>query len=508
MTHQRNASAYRYLNLSSCHERDLVSCHEYRSNTAASLRPPTRLFALLVLAALILISGCQVFAPVPPAQPSLPATYRESLTGITGDDRWWLDFRSPELNRLIEEGLQEAPDIRIALARLDQARATAAKTGSGFWPSLSGSADASRTWAGRNASGQVNTNSYGLGLAASYEVDLWGRIGSLHEADLQAVSASIDDLRTVEVTVSGEIAETWISLCSARRQLVILEAQQRTNNEILSTLELRFANSLASALDVLQQREAIAQTNTRIAPLQADAIGLENRLNLLTGRPPGTINLAAANTLPHPLPFPATGIPADLLRERPDVRAGWNRLLEAGWNVAAAKADRLPTLRLTGAFEHNGEALHRVLDNWLARLALGLTLPIVDGGSRAAEVRRQEALVAERLAAYEKTILTALSEVDSAVHVLRKRQELLDALVVQRRAVQEALSSARIRYQNGVVTYDIVLNLLLKLQQLERTIIQEEATLLINQTGLCRALGKGWQSAIPIAPAISRAQEP
>lgn len=463
---------------------------------------------LLVLAALVFLSGCRAFAPSPPAQPSLPATYRGTMAGIAVDDRWWLDFRSPALNDLIEEGLQAAPDIRIALARLDQAQAVAAKTGSGLWPSLTGGADASRTANGRDAGGQANTTAYSLGLAASYELDLWGRIGSLHQADLLEVSASADDLRTVALTVSGEIAETWISLCSARQQLAVLEAQQRINNEILSTLELRFANSLASALDVLQQREAIAQNNTRIAPLQAEALGLENRLNLLTGNPPGSTHLAAADTLPQPLPFPVVGIPADLLQDRPDIRAGWNRLVEAGWDVAAAKADRLPNLRLTGAFEYNGEAQHRVLDNWLARLALGLTLPIVDGGSRAAEVRRQEALAAERLAAYEKTVLTALSEVDSAVHFLRKRQELRDALLVQRQAVQEALSSARIRYQNGVVTYDIVLNLLLKLQQLERTVIQEEAALLINQAGLCRALGKGWQSAFPFAPSISRTHQP
>ena len=466
------------------------------------------LLCLLVLATLTLLGGCRAFAPVPPTQPPLPAGYRDATAGVAIDDRWWQDFRSPKLSSLIEEGLHAAPDIRIALARLDQAQAAAAKTGSGLWPSLSGGADASRTWFGPDAGGQVNTTAYGLGLAASYEIDLWGRIGSLHEADLLAVSASADDLRTVALTISGEIAETWISLCSARQQLTVLKAQQRTNDEILSTLELRFANSLASALDVLQQREAIAQTNTRIAPLQAEVIRLENRLNLLLGKPPGSADLTGADTLPLPLPFPATGIPADLLQDRPDVRAGWNRLLAAGWDVAAAKADRLPALRLTGAFEHNGEALHRGLDNWLARLALGLTLPIVDGGSRAAEVKRQEALGAERLAAYEKTVLTALSEVDSAVHTLRKQQELRDALIVQRHAVEAALLSARIRYQNGVVTYDIVLNLLLKLQQLERTVIQEEAALLITQTGLCRALGKGWQSTFPLASSISRTRQP
>jgi len=451
-----------------------------------------------VLLLLFLLTGCHAFAPAPPPEPRLPHSFRTEAGAQEVVDQWWRELHSVELNALMDEAFRSAPDMRTALARLDQARAAAAKTGSALWPTLDANGDALKTWTKPDARNVVESESYGLGLAASYELDLWGRVSALRRADLLEAQASADDLRTAALSLSGEIAGAWISLCSTRQQLAILDAQQRTNADILSTLELRFANSLASALDVLQQREAIAETNTRIFPLLAETVRLENRLHLLVGKAPGTFDFSTAVHLPQALPLPKTGIPANLLKDRPDIRASWQRLLESGWDLASAKADRMPALRLTGKFEQNGAEASRVFDNWLANLAASLTAPILDGGNRRAEVERQEAIREERLADYEKTVFTALSEVDTAVNAVLHQIELLDALVMQRDAAQAALDSARIRYQYGVITYDIALSLLLKLQQLERTYIQEQASLLTSQTGLYRALGKGWQSAFPL----------
>jgi outer membrane protein TolC len=175
-------------------------------------------------------------------------------------------------------------------------------------------------------------------------------------------------------------------------------------------------------------------------------------------------------------------------------------VLESGWDVAAARADRLPALRLTGRFEQDGDDVERIFDNWLANLAASLTAPLLDGGSRAAEVQRQEAIRQERLAAYEKTVFAALSEVDSGLSDVLKQTELIGALDLQLEAARAALQSARVRYQNGVLEYDTVLSLLLKVQQLERARIQEKASLLASQTGLCRALGRGWRLAFPDTP--------
>lgn len=451
----------------------------------------------------LLLTGCRAFAPDPAPQPLLPQTHRVEAGDHAVPEAWWRELGSPELDALMDEAFRSAPDLRTGLARLDQARAAAARTGAALWPSVTGDGDAARNWSKARQRNVIEADAYGLGLAASYELDLWGRVRSLRNADALEAEASREDLRTVALSLSGEIAEAWVSLCSAREQLAVLDAQQRTNADIESTLILRFANSLASALDVLQQREAVAENTTRIIAVQAEAARLENRLHLLLGKAPGSLDFSAAARLPQALPFPDTGLPADLLRDRPDIRASWRRLQEAGWDVAAARADRMPALRLTGRFEQNGPDVERIFDNWLANLAASLTAPIFDGGARAAEVERQQAIRAERLAAYEKAVFTALSEVDTGVSDVLKQSDLIDALDLQLEAARSALQSARVRYQNGVLEYDTVLSLLLKVQGLERGRIQAKATLLNFQTGLCRALGRGWRQAFPDQPATT-----
>lgn len=448
---------------------------------------------------LLFLTGCQLFAPQFPVPPELPPAHRQTGGSLAVQDQWWTHFGSPELNRLMDAGMLASPDIRSARARLDQARAAAAKTGSSLWPALTGEGDGTRTWSKSSGRNVTDTDAFSLGLAASYEVDLWGRVRSLRQADTLEAAATADDLRTAAMTVQGSIAEAWFSLCATRRQLAIIHDQQQINADLLSALELRFANSLASALDVLEQRETIAQTDALVPPLKAQEQELENTITLLLGRLPGAVPILAT-ALPEPMELPALGLPTELLANRPDIHAARLRLEEAGWDLAAARADQLPALRLSGRFERNGDELSRIFDNWVAALAASLTGPIFDGGALRAEVRRQEAIREELLVKYEKTVLTAMSEVDILVGAIQRQQELIDAQTVQLDAARAALESAQLRYAGGIIEYATVLSLHLKVQQLERTLVQQQASLLGSQAGLCRAIGRGWQSTLPNTP--------
>lgn len=425
-------------------------------------------------------------------EPDLPQSFPSGSGEYIVADAWWADFQSPALNALMDEALVTAPTIRMAVARLDQAEATAVKTGSSLWPQADLSAETAKNWSYLNDRA-TSARRYGLGLAASYELDLWGRIRALRQSDELAFHATLEDLRTAALTLSGELAEAWIGLCSVRQQIDILQQQQKINADILSILKTRFANSLASALDIFQQQEAIAQNEARIPPLLAEGTRLENRINLLSGKIPGSL-ASPATALPPPLPFPATGLPTDLLDNRPDIRASRLRLEESGWDLAAAKADRLPALRLTGKFSQEASEMEEVFGNWVANIAAGLTAPLLDGGRRTAEVQRQKAVQRERLAGYEQTVLTALAETDSAISAVQRQQEHLRALEIQVNFSANALQNARWRYQNGLLPYNTVLEQQLRLQQLERTRVQEQAALLIMQAGLCRSLGKGWRT--------------
>lgn len=446
---------------------------------------------------LFLLVGCQTFAPPSAPVIELPAAFPSQSGEHPLQDAWWRDFNDQELNALLDQAMRSGLSIRIALARLDQAQAAAAKTGSLLWPQADVSGNAAQAWAKPEARNVSSAQTFGLGLAASYELDLWGRVRALRQADQLAIEASHEDVRTAALTLSGEIVEAWISLCSTRQQLDVLARQQSANADMLSTLERRFANSLATALDVYQQREAMAQVDAAIPLLQAEIVRLENKVNQLLGKGPGESSLTGS-ALPVPMPMPETGLPSDLLAARPDIRAGWLRLEEAGWDLASAKADRLPAIRLTGKFEHEGDKLNHIFANWLANLAAALSAPIFDGGQRAAETLRQEAIRKERLGAYENTVFAALAEVDTKVSAAWKQQEHLDALHTQLDLAKGSLGSARTRYGQGLVAYETVLTQQLKVHQLERSIIQKHAELLIIQAGLCRALGHGWRTHFPI----------
>jgi outer membrane protein TolC len=217
-----------------------------------------------------------------------------------------------------------------------------------------------------------------------------------------------------------------------------------------------------------------------------------NETAVLLGKAPNFDLGLTADDLPSSLPLPASGVPADLLANRPDVRAAGLRLRSSQWEVSSARADRLPAITLTGQAEYASDQFNTLFDNWLANLAAGLTGPIFDGNRRSAEVDRTRAVARERLLAYEQTVMEAIRDVENALVNMTKQQAYLEAVRKQLALAEMTLKQAGERYQNGVVTYLTVLTSLLDVQSLERTLVQGEADLLRYQIALCRALGGAW----------------
>jgi NodT family efflux transporter outer membrane factor (OMF) lipoprotein len=336
------------------------------------------------------------------------------------------------------------------------------------------------------------TKEHSLGLAGSYELDLWGRIHSSLEAERLTARASMEDVHTAFMTLSGQIAENWIKILQVRKEQALIKAQIATNETYLEVLELRFDKSLSSALDVLQQREVLARSQTLLPPLEASEQVLLNETAVLLGKSPHFDLGLNQDTLPDPLGIPTTGIPADLLAQRPDVRAAGLRLHAAEWEIASAQADRLPAITLTAQAEYSSDQFNTLFDNWLANLAAGLTGPIFDGKRRSAEVDRVRAVAKERLALYEQTVMQAVRDVENALVNGKKQQAYLDATTEQLGIAKMALEQAKERYQNGIVDYLTVLTSLLNVQSLERNLVQRQADLLLYQIALHRALGGAW----------------
>ena len=453
----------------------------------------------IVLAGVVLWAGCSPFAPgprnmVPEEMPERYSLYSEDGPKDLG--RWWERFDSPELNALMEQALGGNFGIRTAWARLKQSGAQFAKVHAGLYPTVTAEFEGTHTRQGKKTARggmvETSTDSVSLGLAASYELDLWGRVRALDRSQELTFQAGRADLDAAAMSVAGSVAEVWIDLIATREGLRVLEKQLETYNTLLGLQVLRFENSLATALDVLQQQEVVARTASQIPPMKARERVLSNSLAVLLGRPPGAALEVSQKTLPELEPLPRTGLPADLLAMRPDVRAAGLRLKSSDWEVAAARADRLPTLSLTGRAEYTGENLSRLFDNWLANLAAGLVGPIFDAGRRKAEVDRARAEAEELLAAYERTVFEAVQEVEDGLVNERTQVEHLKLLEEELTAARNALGEAERRYGNGLDNFIPLLTEMLNVQGLEREIVSARATLVKYRIGLYRSLGGDW----------------
>jgi NodT family efflux transporter outer membrane factor (OMF) lipoprotein len=456
---------------------------------------------------LMLAAGCMVHPPRDVDPPvDLPARF--SKTGQAPVlETWWTAFDDARLNALIAEALGGSFSLRSAWSRLDQARAVAEKSGAALWPSVTGTADAERSRA-KTAAGTANATSYGLGLAAVYELDLWGRVRSARDAAVLDVLAGAEDLNAAAISLAANVAVTWYQLIEQRGQIQLLNEQIQTNRDYLEVITLQFRRGRVSATDVLQQRQLVEATLGERVQAEAAVEVLEHQLNLLLGRPPGEPRPAPPADLPGLPPLAATGVPAEWVRRRPDVRAAELRVRSADRQIAAAIADRFPQILLTAGASTTAAHQADLFDAWLLKLAAGLSAPLTDGGRRRAEVRRTKAVLDERLNAYGQTVLTALREVEDALTQEARQAEYLASLQKQLALSRQAMEQTRENYTRGTTDFTRYLTTLLAHQRLQRTLLQARRLRVQYRIQLGRALAGGWTPPRPPATPLNRHDVP
>ena len=280
-----------------------------------------------------------------------------------------------------------------------------------------------------------------------------------------------------------------------------MENQLQTSTEVLELMRLRFRNGLSGAVDVYQQEQVVAEVESAIPLVRGQEKALNMELAVLVGRPPMGLEVDDT-TLPEATPLPQTGVPSDLLAQRPDIRAAGARLRAADDRVAAARADRLPAIRLTADIGYEGTDTGVIFDNWIANLAGNLVAPVFDAGRRRADVRRTEALADERLVAYRRTVYEALREVETALVREAEQHAHVEGVRRQAEVARRTLKEASNRYRNGVTDYLPVLTQLLATQRLDRNLIVQQAEQYRYRVALCRALGGSWMDAHVISPVV------
>ncbi|MGE0083907.1 MAG: efflux transporter outer membrane subunit [Desulfococcaceae bacterium] len=445
----------------------------------------------------LILSSCSFFDPLLRDKPEgdIPDTYSSGNVQGEKADQWWKTFDDPELDQLIRQALSENFSLKEAWARLRQAQALAVKSGADLYPDLNLNAENSQgrqRTKGDTGTSTHSAENYALGLASTYELDLWGRIRSEKEAARLSASASLEDLRTAAMTLAASVAERWAGIISMRMQKHLLEKQLQTDRIYLELVELRFSKGMVSALDVYQQKQVVEEIRSRIPLIEEQEHLLLHELALLLGKTARYPVQISRKSLPVPEKIPATGLPADLLSMRPDIRAAGFRLQSADWDTAAAKADRLPAIRLSATARYAADQLDMIFDNWLLSLAGNLSAPIFDGQRRAAEVERTLAAADEKLWTYRRTVYTAFREVEDALVSEEKRRLHIRTLELQMDAARKALELAVERYRRGLSDYLPVLTQIVSVQNLERNLIERRTELIKDRISLYRALGGSW----------------
>lgn len=472
---------------------------------------------LLMTAAL---AGCTVgpnYRPQSAAELGVPTGYSVPAQPTPEDlTRWWANFDDPVLGQLVEQARGANTDVAQAVARLRQAREALTQSRASLLPTLNGSAGYQRNenlrGGGRSFTlpdgtvvdtGGGGTNSFSAGLSANYQIGLFGEIRRTVEASRAQYQASGFDYATVLLTVESEVATNYILARAYQAQLANARASLAIQDDNLEIAGFRVQAGLVSSVDVEQARSQRAQTAATVPQIEQQYAAAVARLGVLTGQAPGALRTVMAPAKPIPR-GPATvgvGIPADMLRRRPDVRAAERTLAAATAQIGVAKAQLYPALAITGNINTNATSLGSLGDAITGGLFAGLTQAIFNGGRLRSQVRSSEAAADAALAGYRGTVLTALEDVENAIVALDTARQRETQFRIAYDAANASALLSRSQYRSGLTDFT--------------TLNQQEAALLSAQNGvtqarsdqatalvaLYNALGGGWDATvIPEAP--------
>ena len=459
------------------------------------MKGPLR-WALVVPASIFLLAGCSVHhirEVTPPGTP--PSRFAESPKGTAGkilQGKWWELFEDRKLNDLMDEAFARNLDLRIAYARLEQARASAQKEGAGKFPSIDLSGQVGRqSTPGFTQSSTGDT--YGLSGAARYEIDLWKKIASKKNAALLEVGASREDLKSLYLTLSARVADLYYLAVTQRAQIALTDRTIASFDDTLTRVTRRYHEGLVTALDVYQARQNLFAAKAR-RPLFVETLAeTEHELSILLGHYPGKNVGGDVASLPSiPETFPS-GIPSEVLEERPDVKAALLRVKATDERVAAAIADRFPSFNLTGNYGYSSTStVVGAISGTLWSFLLNLAQPVIDGGRRKAEVKRSDAQFRETLSSYHKAVLTALKEVEDALSKNKTTEERIDHLKRQVDASGGSLRLSKERYLQGLSDYLPVLTAQGSDFTARSNLIDARRQLISDRITLARSLGGIW----------------
>ena len=421
----------------------------------------------------------------------IPKEYSTSISPKKPSaDFWSHPLKNSELKQIVSRALSKNLSLRSSWAKLVIAKVQAISAGSSQWPSLNASFEPALTKSRIKGAGTGTwQNNFSLGLMSLFEIDFWGKIRAQKQSALLEFEAVGLDYQTAMITLISEIALCWTDIISQRMQENLLHKQLETNQTYFKLVKLRFQRGMVSVLDVYQQEQVIKSIISQLPLIRAQEKLSLNKLSILCGEPPQKRIPVKQKKLPVLSKLPSAGVPSDLLENRPDIKASWKRLTAANKNIWVAKANQLPSLKLSASGNLQSNKFNSLFDFWFARLAGDLAIPILDGGRRKAETSKARIIAEQKLVQYKNAVFIALKEVEDALINEQQYNVHLIALKQEKQSAQKALVEARNRYNKGLNNYLPVLTQTLTVQRLDREIIQKETQCIRYRIQLYRALG-------------------
>jgi multidrug efflux system outer membrane protein len=466
----------------------------------------------LALVAVVLTS-CTVGPQYVPPHQSLPPRFIERTDDTAtalGDegDLWWKNFNDPILDRLVSQALRSAPDILEAGARLREARALAGVARAEHYPTANanGAYDRERgsdyvpIGVPPGGLGQgINSNLWQLGFDASWEMDIFGGVRREIEAANATYQGTVESRRDVTIVLIAEIARTYVALRGAQRQIEVARSNLAIQKDTLELTRSLLDAGLSPILDVLQIQAQVSDTQASIAALEGDARADIYRVGLLVGELPE--NLVKELQVPRPIPRSVdrtpVGLPSDLLRRRPDIRAAEQQIAASNARIGVATADLYPHFSLTGLAGLESFDSSTFLKSGARYFMVGpnFTWLIFDASRVRFRIDAEKARTDQAVVAYQRTVLSALQEVETALSSYATTEVRRRNLESERETDAQAVTVATRLYREGVESFLPVLIAEQSLSSADDRLAQSERDAALALIAINKALGGGWQSA-------------
>jgi multidrug efflux system outer membrane protein len=447
-----------------------------------------------------LLVGCATRVPQVLSPPIVPPAFvgqDAGLGSVWPKPDWWQQFGSPELSGFIVQAQSDNRDLAVAAASVIQAHAQTVIQRSSLFPQLNLQAQGQRSKLSTVSTGISNYpagNDFGLNLAASYEVDVWGLARSNLRAATEALKAARFGQQAVALTVTANVANAYFSVLALRKRIAIANEDILAINDILRTIQLRVTTGTSSHLDLAQERAQVESVEAELPQLQEQELEARVALAVLLGQPPETLEVRTPSLEAIHPPLVNPGLPSDLLLRRPDVAQAEADLASAHASVDAARAAFLPQFALTGSDGFASAAIGALLHGPSVAWDYGGSLlqTVFDGGRLVGQKKLAEGTQQELIASYQRAVLNAYADVETALGQVQHYDLAEQHLGHEIDAAQEAFQISQLQYRQGTTDLLTVLQSQQTLFSAEDQLAQISLARMQSVVHLYEALGGGW----------------